>query len=61
MAPNSNMQDVLNRSGSAEYYNKGSAEAATESALTLAKIQMVRVVWRPCVSVILRIHFLDTV
>ena len=31
----------LDTSNSADYYNKGSAEVATESALTLAKIQHV--------------------
>ncbi|KAL9181849.1 hypothetical protein ACHAXT_012192 [Thalassiosira profunda] len=45
MAPNTtgNMQEALNTSqegaGGGDYYAKGSAEAATESALTLQKIQ----------------------
>ena len=35
----------LDTSNSADYYNKGSAEVATESALTLAKIQHVSYIY----------------
>lgn len=38
---NPNNQEVVKSSSSGEYYARGSAELATESALTLAKIEHV--------------------
>ena len=38
---NTHQEELKSRSVSGEYYAKGSAEVATESALTLAKIEHV--------------------
>jgi len=42
---NTNNQEAVKSSSSGEYYAKGCAELATESALTLAKIEHVSRIW----------------
>jgi hypothetical protein len=42
---NTNNQEAVKSSSSGEYYARGCAELATESALTLAKIEHVSRIW----------------